>query len=356
MTAGWTIFAAAAAITAVLLSIALHSRWAVAWLDRPNARSLHARPVPRIGGIALWGGALVACGAWLVLGPGCGAGAIAGALACAPDLGLHALGIGAVLAAIFALDDRAGLGIGVRLVTQVAAAGVFVFLGVAAGLPGTPWTFASASGWVLILLILCLALVALVWSMNLYNFMDGSDGMAGTMGVIGFGTYAIIAPAGSATGIVAAAVAGGALGFLVWNRPPARVFMGDSGSVPLGFMAAALGASGTLAGHWDKWLPLAVFAPFVVDATLTLIRRILRGERFWRAHRDHGYQRLVLAGHGHRRVLAIYAGLMIAGAIASGTTCYGQAGVPFSVLTVIICANVAFHWWAVRTSPPHKEK
>jgi UDP-N-acetylmuramyl pentapeptide phosphotransferase/UDP-N-acetylglucosamine-1-phosphate transferase len=145
-------------------------------------------------------------------------------------------------------------------------------------------------------------LLAIVWYTNLYNFMDGSDGLAGGMAVIGFGAYAIAAQLSGASPFAAlcAAVAAAAAGFLVFNFPPARLFMGDAGSVPLGFLAGALGVVGWSRGYWPIWCPLLAFAPFVCDATLTLLRRALRRERVWQAHRDHYYQRLVRMGFGHR--------------------------------------------------------
>src|SRR5690606_10611586 len=137
----------------------------------------------------------------------------------------------------------------------------------------------------------------------LYNFMDGSDGLAGGMAVIGFG-------AGGAAAWLAGdaalppghlCVAAAAAASLVFNRPPPRTFLGGAGSVPLAFLAAALGSFGWRAGCWPAWFPVLVFAPFVIDATLTLARRIARRERIWQAHRDHYYQRLVRMGWGHRR-------------------------------------------------------
>jgi UDP-N-acetylmuramyl pentapeptide phosphotransferase/UDP-N-acetylglucosamine-1-phosphate transferase len=132
--------------------------------------------------------------------------------------------------------------------------------------------------------------------------MDGSDGLAGGMAVIGFGAYAIAAHLSGAGpfAVLCASVAAAAAGFLVFNFPPARLFMGDAGSVPLGFLAGALGVVGWSRGFWPIWFPLLVFAPFVCDATLTLLRRALRRERVWQAHRDHYYQRLVRMGFGHR--------------------------------------------------------
>ncbi len=99
---------------------------------------------------------------------------------------------------------------------------------------------------------------------------------------------------------------------LAFNAPPARLFMGDVGSVPLGFAAAALGALGVALGRWPPWFPLLVFLPFVADATVTLARRTLAGERVYEAHRGHYYQRLWQMGAGHRGTLAVYAALAVA--------------------------------------------
>jgi UDP-N-acetylmuramyl pentapeptide phosphotransferase/UDP-N-acetylglucosamine-1-phosphate transferase len=122
------------------------------------------------------------------------------------------------------------------------------------------------------------------------------------MALIGFGAYAIAAHPSGADPFAAlcASVAAAAAGFLLFNFPPARLFMGDTGSVPLGFLAGALGVYGWSRGCWPIWFPLLVFAPFVCDATLTLLQRALRRERVWQAHRDHYYQRLVRMGFGHR--------------------------------------------------------
>jgi len=144
--------------------------------------------------------------------------------------------------------------------------------------------------------------LAIAWYANLYNFMDGSDGLAGGMAVIGFGAYAVAAHLSGAESFAAlcASIAAASAAFLVFNFHPARLFMGDVGSVPLGFLAGALGIVGWSRGYWPMWFPLLVFAPFVCDATLTLLRRALRRERVWQAHKEHYYQRLVRMGVGHR--------------------------------------------------------
>lgn len=236
-------------------------------LDTPNERSLHARPVPRTGGIALAAGLGAACAiAW----PGFGA----------------VLGTAAALAALSFLDDLAHLPTAARLAAHLVAAGLVLAFEVPAG------------G----LLAFVVFLLAIAWATNLYNFMDGADGLAGGMAVIGFGTYALAALGGGAVPLatLCASIAAAAAAFLAFNWHPARLFMGDVGSVPLGFLAGALGLVGWNLGLWPLWFPLLVFAPFVSDATLTLAKRALRRERVWQAHRDHYYQRLVRMGFGHR--------------------------------------------------------
>jgi len=114
-----------------------------------------------------------------------------------------------------------------------------------------------------------------------------------------------------------AIVAAAAAAFLLFNFPPARLFMGDAGSIPIGFLAAALSLAGWRDGDWPAWFPAVVFAPFIVDATLTLAKRLISGERIWDAHNKHYYQRLVRLGWGHRKTaLAEYALMLVCGATA----------------------------------------
>jgi UDP-N-acetylmuramyl pentapeptide phosphotransferase/UDP-N-acetylglucosamine-1-phosphate transferase len=144
--------------------------------------------------------------------------------------------------------------------------------------------------------------------------MDGSDGLAGGMAVIGFGTYGLAAWLGGnlELELLAWSIAAAAAGFLIFNFPPAKIFMGDVGSIPLGFLAGALGVAGWLQGLWPLWFPLIVFAPFIVDASVTLLRRALRRERIWQAHREHYYQRLILSGWSHRKTAIWEYALMLA--------------------------------------------
>ena len=240
-------------------------------LDRPNERSLHGSPVPRSGGLSI----------------------AAGVAACAAASGaavLHGIGailtIAGVLALISLVDDLLTLPALVRLAAHFVAASAALGLGIGIAEP---------------VLFAVLAL-AIAWYANLYNFMDGSDGLAGGMTVLGFSAYAWVAHEAGHGGLAMASsgVAVAALPFLLANFHPARLFMGDVGSVPLGFLAGALGVLGWHDGLWPLWFPILVFAPFVCDATLTLVKRLARRERVWEAHKDHYYQRLVRMGFGHR--------------------------------------------------------
>ena len=255
----------------------LLSPFARRWmLDRPNDRSLHAQPVPRSGGLAIVAG--VASG--LLAAPGTlgTPGTLSGTAV--------ALGLAGALAAVSFADDLFKLPSLLRLAAQLAAAGTFLAFEVGTGDP----------------LMYAVLLLAIAWYANLYNFMDGADGLAGGMALFGFGAcaWAALQAGEAALAAASASIAAAAFVFLLANFHPARLFMGDVGSVPLGFLAGAFGVLGWRAGAWPLWFPLLVFAPFVCDATLTLLRRLLRGKRVWQAHNEHYYQRLVRMGFGHR--------------------------------------------------------
>jgi len=155
-------------------------------------------------------------------------------------------------------------------------------------------------------------LLFVTWAINLYNFMDGMDGFAGGMAVIGFSTLAWLGRVDEPFMNVCLIVAAANAGFLIHNFPPAKIFMGDTGSTALGFLVAACSLWGSKSGLFPFWVAILVFSPFIVDATATLLRRLLRGERVWEAHRTHYYQRLVLLGWGHRRTVLAEYGLMLA--------------------------------------------
>jgi UDP-N-acetylmuramyl pentapeptide phosphotransferase/UDP-N-acetylglucosamine-1-phosphate transferase len=175
------------------------------------------------------------------------------------------------------------------------------------------------------------------------------------MTVVGFGAYALAAFwAGSDRAPTLLALAAATAPFLLANWPPARIFLGDAGSVPLGFLAAVFGIEGWRQGWWPLWFPLLVFLPFVADATSTLLRRLLGGERVWQGHRDHSYQRLVQLGLGHAGTLALYAALMIGAAVSAlaALARAPQAGWYLLAVWVAVLAllfgSVA-HQWRTRT-------
>lgn len=253
---------------------------AKAVLDIPNERSSHSTPTPRGGGLAI----VVVVIAGLLVGAGLGWIGSATALALVPG--------GALIALVSWLDDRSGVPPGLRFATQTAAAiWVVVWLGPLQLVGG------SASG-PLLWIDGALTVLALVWMANLFNFMDGIDGLAaGEAVVVGLAGAALALLQGDREPAwIAALLAVAAAGFLPWNWSPARIFMGDVGSVFLGFLFGALGLVSAHHGHVTAVGWLVLLGVFVVDATVTLLRRIVRGERWFAAHRGHAYQRAVQAG------------------------------------------------------------
>ncbi|HYC14600.1 MAG TPA: glycosyltransferase family 4 protein [Stellaceae bacterium] len=253
-------------------------------LDHPVERSSHDRPVPKGGGIAVASTVLVA---WLGL-------AVFGIV---PPETLLICCLGFALAALSWLNDLthipAILRLGFHLL--IATTGLLAlsdrgheFQGL---LPPALDAIATVLLW--------------TWFLNLYNFMDGIDGIAASeTAAIGFGLAFVAALTGVASGgylLLVVSLAAAALAFLPWNWHPARVFLGDVGSVPLGFMAGWLLL--VLAGHgyWVSALLLPLY--YLADATLTLIARILSGERVWRAHKRHFYQRALRPDGNHARVV-----------------------------------------------------
>ena len=303
----------AAAVTAALLAYMLKRGGAALPLDHPNERSLHLAPVPRSGGIAV----LLGC--------------VCGWIALVPDLPAT-LWIGlAILFGVSLLDDLRNLGVAWRLASHLAAAAL---VAVTALHPWHP-------------LWLLLAVFAIAWMTNLYNFMDGSDGLAGGMALIGFGCYGVAAWLGGDGGfaMVNWVICAAALAFLAFNFHPARIFLGDSGSIPLGYLAGALGLLGWQRQLWPLWFPVAVFSPFIFDASITLAKRLLRREKVWEAHRDHYYQRLVRLGWGHRKTaLAEYALMLACGAAALGARALPVAAQAGTVLALLLAYALLAAW------------
>lgn len=283
-------------------------------LDHPNERSLHDVPIPRTGGLAIIGSLFLGLIAARVLGllvmreglawPGWG------------HLESWILGLTMLLGFVSFMDDRGGVPVWLRLGCQFAVSGI---LALGAGLLFPVIQLPSFGvielGWMGI----TIAILFLVWFTNLYNFMDGMDGFAGGMTTLGCGFMAYFAwEAGHEFILVSALfLSAASVGFLAYNFPPARIFMGDVGSVVSGFLCGALIVLGCRDGVFDVWVPFILFSPFILDATVTLIRRAWQREKIWVAHRTHYYQRLVLSGWGHRKtVLAEYAIMVLCGGFA----------------------------------------
>jgi UDP-N-acetylmuramyl pentapeptide phosphotransferase/UDP-N-acetylglucosamine-1-phosphate transferase len=129
-------------------------------------------------------------------------------------------------------------------------------------------------------------------------------------------------------------ISAAALAFLTLNFHPARIFMGDSGSIPLGFLAATFGVVGWIKGLWPVWFPVLVFAPFIMDASVTLVKRVFTGEKVWDAHRSHYYQRLVLMGWGHGRTALTEYALMITSGVTAIWMLHKPIDIQFLCLSV----------------------
>ena len=277
-------------------------------IDQPNERSLHQTPVPRTGGVAILCG--IFCG-WLLLGQ--------------PSWPLAASLI--LLIAVSFSDDVKGMPVSIRFGTHFLASLIFSF-----SILHSVFLAAACA-------------IAIVWMINLYNFMDGSDGLAGGMALFGFGYYALAAWMANdkVFALINMTVATSAGAFLLFNFHPARIFMGDTGSIPMGFLAAALGLTGWQNGDWPSWFPLFVFSPFIVDSTVTLFRRLFRGEKVWKAHREHYYQRLIRMGLGHRNLALLEYALML----SAGASSLSALKSPGEIQLALVAAWGAFFIFAM---------
>lgn len=300
-------------------------------LDHPNERSLHERLTPRTGGLAIVASLLLGLSAAFAWQWWCGARCEAtGQLLGRVTFCL----ISAVLLVIIVsfIDEMRGLSVAIRLVVHLlAATGVVLGASQMIDVVPVPMLGVLRIGW----LAIPVSILFIVWMTNLYNFMDGMDGFAGGMTTIGFGFISYFAWSGRHYGIlvIALLVAVAAGGFLFFNLPPARVFMGDVGSTALGFLAGTLAVIGVHDRLFDIWVPVLVFSPFGVDATVTLLLRLARGRRVWHAHREHFYQRLVLAGWGHRRTVLCEYILMFAAGLSA--VLYLRVGEPARLVILI---------------------
>lgn len=335
LTAGVTVVPLALAVfgvTALALRQLIPLLRARGVLDHPNGRSSHTRVTPRGGGLA----------PSLVLAIACALGGSLTGEALFIWLALSA----AVLTAVFFLDDARSLSISIRLLVQGVSVGVAVWLmlgawpallAILAPLPGIGAGLVLSIGW--------------VWFINAYNFMDGIDGMAGVeTASLGAGTALVAAlavPSALTQPVVVAGIltASAAGAFLTVNWHPARVFLGDCGSIPLGFLCGALLLA--LAASGQAAAALILPAYYLVDATVTLARRVARGERFWQAHRTHAYQVAHQAGLTHAQVCY---------RIIAGNGCLTIAAVvsiayPLLGLVGGYCVALGVYTWLMRGVP-----
>ncbi len=273
-------------------------------LDVPNERSSHTRPTPRMGGLGIVAAFVVLMPMlWIMLLPSAHNWVVA------TKFGVALFGY-AVIVAVGLIDDLRRIGPLAKYLGQLLAAIIAVWSGAIFlhfKLPfGVEITFGFVVG----------ALLTIVWLTgfsNFFNFMDGIDGLAGGVGAI----YSLALSAvciGTGHRLLGAGclmMAAACLGFLVHNFPPAKIFMGDVGSLFIGYVLAAFAVWTTNSGARPAPFVavLLIFGTFIYDATFTIIRRIRRREKLYLAHRSHLYQRLVIAGQSHRRVSLTYYGL-----------------------------------------------
>jgi UDP-N-acetylmuramyl pentapeptide phosphotransferase/UDP-N-acetylglucosamine-1-phosphate transferase len=254
-------------------------RWGLA--DVPNERSSHKTTVPRGGAIGIPVAAAIV-GVFLT-----------------PSL-LKVIGVSAVIAVLAFISDRREFPVGARLLLEAAAAVVVAYPAIALS-----W---SAAGVIWTGLLLALSMLYVIAQSNFFNFMDGIDGIAAIEAIISYGLLAILGwiEGKADIAILSVAVVAGVVGFLPLNFPRAKVFMGDVGSVFLGFLFAAFVVS--LAGSVKEFLTLSLFqGVFSVDCVLTIIRRVWKKDNLFKAHREHLYQRLVhFKGWSHPRASLVF--------------------------------------------------
>ena len=287
-------------VSAVVCWLAIHYANRRQLIDRPGHRRSHVVPTPRGGGI----GIVVAVLAGLLMAmlgiPESATGWLG-----REELALLSLCGGVlIVAAVGWLDDHRSLGAGIRLCAHVLAVVVsllpilLIDVPSLSGNPVLPWVLAA----------LALACIAAVWSINLHNFMDGINGLLACQVVFVFVALSVVCSrSGHAVeaqhmGLFAAAT----LGFLPFNFPRARVFMGDVGSGSLGLLVAASIGWQMAAMPNLVYAGLIACSGFVVDASATLLSRMLGGRRWYSAHREHLYQWLVRSGMSHAKVVALY--------------------------------------------------
>ena len=330
---GWPLLALAISLALVRAAIGYTRRRGM--LDLPGRRRSHSMPTPRGGGIGIVLAVLVCAPAALMT-------------ARVPWPPLVAITLGGALALVALVgwwDDRQSLPVRPRLAAQIVAVAALSIALVHGQLDG--W-------WLLVLLPLG------VWSVNLHNFMDGIDGLLALQGMfVGAAFGALAWSAGQpALAAAAAVLALATCGFWAFNRPPARIFMGDVGSGSVGLLIFALAAMLWRVDARMVWPVLIVVSAFNVDAGLTLATRMLRGRRWYTAHREHVYQWLVRRGVTHARTGAAYLGwnVLVAAPMAWLATIRPGAALVVCLFTHLVAAGL---WLLLKRRlarrPPRKD-
>jgi len=334
LTFGLAAAALAATAAGVWFSIRLANRLGV--LDLPNERSSHGTPTPRMGGVPMVAVALVAFGCWIHWAAG--------------DWSIHKwLSCSVLFAAAMAIlgfcDDLYSLSAFFRFLVQFVFASILLWaaseLLPAFAIEG--WTIPRAV-WIIV------GATWIVWMLNLYNFMDGIDGLAGGEATIAscffFLVFAHYGEAGWA--VANLFIAAASMGFLVHNWPPARVFMGDSGSAFLGAFYGVQSVVAALSTPVPFPVLVLPFANFILDTTYTLFRRMLGREKWYQAHRSHFYQRMTNFGMSHAEVTVIEVVSVVFSCAAA--TMYIRSGFTARVvvLAVVVVAFVVGGVWVSR--------
>jgi len=265
-------------------------------MDIPNDRSMHKIPVPRTGGVGIMV-SIITCAAFVLFQED--------SIQESGRLIIWLVSF-TVLFCVSLADDVRGLSSASRLIVHIACAAAVTYDGSL-----VPIALDDSSNFSVLAYIV--TVLYIVWMINLYNFMDGMDGLASGMAIIGFTALGIFGYQGGEIyfSMLCFIVAASSAGFLVLNFPPAKIFMGDVGSSTMGFLAALFSLWAHNHNVVPIWITLLVFSPFIVDSTMTLMRRAVNGEVIWSAHRSHFYQRLVQLGWSHRKTLLWEYALML---------------------------------------------
>lgn len=278
-----------------------HDHW-LSCVNHANERSLHVHPTAGSGGLAILSSFFLM--SLLLYGLGYFQDISQSFL-------MYFYAAGFLLASVSFIDDQKDISPLWRLLTHFLVAYLVL---IPSELYLSPLRLPTFEGINIIWLQQGLYILFVVWMINLYNFMDGMDGFAGGMSVFGFSTLAIagLLAQHDAFALINALLVVSSLGFLVFNFPPAKIFMGDVGASTLGYFAAALILWANHSDILPLWAGLLAFSPFIVDATVTLFIRISRKEKIWQAHKTHHYQQLVEAGWSHKKTVLHSYGLMAA--------------------------------------------